>query len=780
MCRVYDIGEIDGEQYISMEYIDGEDLAALIRRIGRLSRDKAVQIARQLCAGLAAAHAKGVLHRDLKPHNVMIDGEGRVRITDFGLAGYAADFAADGADVGAGTPAYMAPEHLAGKGVSVASDIYSLGLVLYEIFTGTRAFGDKGTSALLDRLHGDVTPTTPSSIAEDIDPAVERVILRCLERDPRQRPASALAVAAALPGGDPLAAALAAGETPSPDIVAAAGEVGGLRPAIAWTLLATLGVLLVLGVLISDRASPYRQVPLEKPPEVLADIAAGLIKRLGYIDPPGDSAYGFTYDREYLRHVRQQERAPEAQEERAAGAPNAITFWYRQSPQPLAAKNLWRTRGWSLSRVSLTDPPASLSGMAGVRLDSRGRLLEFHAVPPQVAQPETRGRNADWSALFAQAGLDPARLTAVPSTWSPPVYADTRAAWEVFALQAPETPVRVEAAACHGKPVYFQVIMPWTRPHRDEPPTGTMLPPAARAIFRTIWYVVLIGAAVLAIRNLRLGRADRRGAFRLALFILALDLLSWLFRADHVWDVSGEADLLATALMRAFNDAVRYWLYYLALEPYVRRLWPQALISWSRVLAGRVRDPLVGRDLLVGGLFGVFWNLLDVSAAFAAGWLGLPLPDAQPMVLEPLLGGRHPAGALFDCGGIAVFWGLMPLMLFLILRAVLRKQRPAAVVLFLVFTAFFGLGNEHGVYWLVVPLLVGSGIFLLVRFGLWATVAGLFAAIVLDTFPVTLDFSAWYIGASLTALATIAGLAVYGFYTSLAGRPLFGDDLLKA
>ena len=119
-----------------MEYVDGEDLASLLRRIGRLPPDKAVEIARELCAGLAAAHDKGVLHRDLKPANVMIDGRGRAQITDFGLAVGVEDDKG-GAEV-SGTPAYMAPEQLAGKGASVQSDIYSLGLVLYELFTGRK------------------------------------------------------------------------------------------------------------------------------------------------------------------------------------------------------------------------------------------------------------------------------------------------------------------------------------------------------------------------------------------------------------------------------------------------------------------------------------------------------------------------------------------------------------------------------------------------------------------------------------------------------------------
>jgi serine/threonine-protein kinase len=216
-----------------MEYVDGEDLGSLLRRIGRLPSDKALEIARRLCAGLAAAHEKGVLHRDLKPSNVMLDGRGQVLLTDFGLAGLADKIA--GLEVRNGTPAYMAPEQLAGEEVTVKSDIYALGLVLYEIFTGKRPF-EADTVGEMIRARTHTTPLSPSTLIRDLDPVVERVILRCLEAKPSQRPTSALAVAAALPGGDPLAAALAAGETPSPEMVAAAGEGTGLAPRFAIPL----------------------------------------------------------------------------------------------------------------------------------------------------------------------------------------------------------------------------------------------------------------------------------------------------------------------------------------------------------------------------------------------------------------------------------------------------------------------------------------------------------------------------------------------------------------
>ena len=207
-----------------MEYVDGEDLGSLLRRIGRLPTDKALEIARKLCAGLAAAHEKGILHRDLKPGNVMLDGRGQVLLTDFGLAGLAEDF--EGAEVRNGTPAYMAPEQLAGKEVTVRSDIYALGLVLYEIFTGKLPF-ESNTLAELVRAQKESAPVSPSTLVRDLDPMVERVILRCLQAKPALRPASALAVAAALPGSDPLAAALGRGG----DAIARNGGRGGREPA---------------------------------------------------------------------------------------------------------------------------------------------------------------------------------------------------------------------------------------------------------------------------------------------------------------------------------------------------------------------------------------------------------------------------------------------------------------------------------------------------------------------------------------------------------------------
>ncbi len=240
VCRIYDIVESAGAHFVAMEYVDGEDLSRLPRRIGRLAHDKAVDIARGIAAGLMAAHAKGILHRDLKPANVMIDSSGDARIMDFGLA------LAAGEDDGtiSGTPAYMAPEQLSGEPATVQSDLYALGLVMYELFTGKRAHSARSMNERVRDITSEIT--TPSDLIRDIDPAVERIILRCLSNDPAQRPRSAREVIESLPGGDPLAAALAAGETPSPRIVAAAGAEGSLKPRAAWAMLASIALLLAV------------------------------------------------------------------------------------------------------------------------------------------------------------------------------------------------------------------------------------------------------------------------------------------------------------------------------------------------------------------------------------------------------------------------------------------------------------------------------------------------------------------------------------------------------
>ena len=200
VCDVYDIGDADGHLFLSMEYVEGRDLAAVLRESASgagaagLPEVEAVDLARQVCAGLAAVHARGVLHRDLKPANIMITAGGVARLMDFGIA--MSGDADDPGHVTEGTPAYMAPEQLVERQVSVRSDIYALGLVMYELFTGQRLFEAK-TLEELTTDQAALPSRVPPELAQ-VSPRLREVVLQCLDRDPSKRPASAEAVAGML------------------------------------------------------------------------------------------------------------------------------------------------------------------------------------------------------------------------------------------------------------------------------------------------------------------------------------------------------------------------------------------------------------------------------------------------------------------------------------------------------------------------------------------------------------------------------------------------------
>jgi serine/threonine-protein kinase len=771
ICRMYDIGEVEGQHFLSMEYVDGEDFASLLRRIGRLPADKAVEIASQLCAGLAAAHEQGVLHRDLKPANVMIDGRGKARIMDFGLAGLAGEF--HGHEVRAGTPAYMAPEQLAGKEVTIRSDIYSLGLVLYEIFTGRKAFEASSLEELM-RQHETTTPPSISDYVKEIDPLVERVILRCLERDPRDRPASVAQMAAALPGGDPLAAAIAAGETPSPEMVAAAPKEGALRPAIAVACLAAFFIELALVVFLSGKIMMHNRVPLEKSGEILADRASNLIKRFGYTDSPADTAYGVDEDTAYWAYEREKGPSFDAYKKLESGQPIFYYFWYRQSPRPLAALD-----GVS---VSLSDPPVDFSGMANVTLDMRGRLVQFTAVPRQVDQTASTAQ-FDWSPLFAEADFKIDNFRPVASTWLPPTYADQRAAWEGTYSEHPEIPIRVEAAAYQGLPVYFHVIPPWEKPTRQEEVSTRPTRLAAGMILAIVFFAILIASVLLARRNLRLGRGDRRGSFKIALFVFSSILTGLLIAADHVPTLAGELGLLFKATSEALFIATFFWLLYIALEPSVRRRWPRLIISWTRLLAGDFRNPMVGRDILIGSLLGCGHTLTICSMYIISNKVGKPVPPIPgtiPMTLE----GIRSVIASMLCNSVPqyIVVAMALLLLLLLLYILLRRRWLAIAGLWLIFATLeilaFAIPGPLTLW--IGPIIIATLVVLAVaRFGLLTTLSFQLFFDLTFHYPITPDLSAWYAQSTLFILPILIGLAIYSFYTSLGGQPVFRGRILQ-
>ena len=776
VCRVYDVGDVEGHTFFTMEYVDGEDLASLLRRIGRLPEDKALDIARQLCAGLAAAHAKGVLHRDLKPANIMLDGRGQVVVTDFGLAGVADQI--QGAEVRSGTPAYMAPEQLAGKEVSTRSDIYSLGLVLYEVFTGKRAFSEKPA----ERTGGDRTPSRPSSVVKDLNPVVERVILRCLENEPSARPANVFSVAAALPGGDPLAAALAAGETPSPQLVAASGESAGLRPRSAVICLAAVLLGLAVVTYLSIHYSALEKMGLEQTPEVLTQKSHEIIARLGYGGRPTDSAFGLDYDGDFQDYVEKNDKPPNWDAVLAA-RPSLLQYWYRQSPDALVAWN-FPENSLTPGVVTKSDPPTVLSGMINLGLDPQGRLTYFQAIPPQkqpLQEEETKKEAAaaeaapfDWNILFTAAGLDSSKLQPAQPAWNSLAASDVRMAW-TGSWPGTTRPLRVEAAAFQGKPVFFSLIGEWTKPPRMKSTEKKSVGERAEKIISlVVLCTLLVGSVLLARKNYRQGRGDRAGALRLAAVMFLLDMGLWLCRC-HFATINDTFGLFGIAASTALFTAGLTWTLYLAVEPWVRRHWPRTIISWSRLLSGQGRDPLVGRDILFGVTLGVVWILI-----FQLRYIPMMRMGAAPALFstDALMGGRTALGAWLHQWPQSIQTTLVFFFLLFGLKVLLRKEWIAAIVLVVIFAVPRGLSSTFMAVEIPAQILVYAiAVLIVLRFGFIPLVCAVFTINLLGSVPFSADLSAWYMTTSILALLSVVALAGWGFYHSLGGEPIWRAEI---
>ena len=768
VCRVYDVGEVDGQTYFTMEYVDGEDLGSLLRRIGRLPNDKALDIARQLCAGLAAAHAKGVLHRDLKPANIMLDGRGQAIITDFGLAALADQ--AHGAEVRSGTPAYMAPEQLSGKEVTEKSDIYALGLVLYELFTGKRAFSADNIADLVrSRAAGDIS--RPSSFVKDLDPLVERVILRCLEPEPSNRPANALSVAAALPGGDPLAAALAAGETPSPQMVAAAGAHEGMNPKLALLCFAACLLSLAACVFLITRTDGLARLALDQSPDVLTHNAREIVARLGYDAKPVDSYVDFDYDVDLVRWAEKNEPAPDWTKV-LNQQPPVLRFTYRQSPRYLVPRDLQRQLIPGI--VQFNDPPTTQSGMINLMLDPSGRLVDFQALPPEQEENAPAAKPVDWNPLFSAAGLDPSQFQPATPEWSSLANSDTRAAW-TGKWPGSDRPLRVEAGAWRGKPVFFRLIGPWTRPTRMHPDDGSPGQKLAQIVEIVLFLAVLTGAGLLARRQYKRGAGDRQGAFRLAKFVFVMQIVLWLTFVHFIANIA-LLGFFQLALSTALFMAAVTWLLYLALEPFVRKLWPQTIISWTRLVSGKFRDPLVGRDVLFGVILGLIWVLiLELRLWFGVARLGIA---PQLLSTDYLFGLRFTLGDML----VQIPGGIQGTLFFFIilvgLRFLLRNQWAAAAGFVAIFTTLSSLGSYHPVVSSVSGVLIYAiAAFALVRFGLITLGIAVFVADTLLNVAVTFDFSRWYAPSAMCVPVVMLALAVWGFYTALGGQKVFKAEM---
>ena len=708
VCRLYDIVEVDGHYFIAMEYVDGEDLASLLRRVGKLPAEKVVAIARDLFSGLAAVHDHGVVHRDIKPANVMLDSRGRARLTDFGVAAVAAELAS-GAEI-AGTPAYMAPEQLSGDLVTPRSDLYSVALMLFELFTGKRLFEGNSAPEIANE-HNTPKPRISTMVA-GVDPAIERVILRCLSEDPAERPASAREVLRELPTDDPLAAALDAGETPSPALVAAAGEVGTVSARTGAMWLGGFVLALLAAAFVFPRAQVWGRVA-SKSIDALDDRASEVVRLAGYDPRALHRAQVWVYRADGWRWLRDRGMQDDLD------APSPLYFVQRISASPIKGLT-------SRHRVALNDPPDT-AATGYVVLDAQGRLVFFEA--PSGAQ---RIRAPQLDALAAatrpqRGGID----------------------------------LRIASRQEEGALTSFEALPPWrseslgvlwTRPDRSAP--------ASAVVDAFMSFLSLVVTALLAFWNFRAGRVDRKGAIRVAMFVFSMTLAAFVFYAEH--DISaGEWRVVQDILGVSLYYAAITSLAYVAIEPYLRRIIPHSLVASSRLLAGRWRDPLVARDVLIGLTLGTLAAAIEHLPVALSVFTRAPIEPIQSFLraIEPLDLVAH---TMLFAVVQAIYFGLVPAVIYVALR---RSSPPAvaATLIGLTFLVARFPATINVATVACVALYVAILMFTLARYGPLAFTAMWLSVQLIARIGLTLDFSAWYAGRSMLVMALLSVLALYGW-----------------
>ncbi len=772
VCRTFDITEADGDHFISMEYVPGENIKSLLRQIGRFPQDKALDISRQICAGLAAAHARGVLHRDLKPANIMLDDEGRVKITDFGLAGTITEIHPD--EIRSGTPAYMAPEQLTGKECSVQSDIYALGLVLYELYTGRPAF-QADTMAEFARQKEKTQPSAPSSIIKNLDPEVERVILNCLNAVPQNRPASVLAVAAELPGGDLLSAALAAGQILSPDLIASVEKSGELRPALTIAGFALFLFLLLSTILLSPVGHPFSQAQATKSPQILADKAHQLVENISPGFRLADDAFGFV---DHLK-VDFFTPLPDTNAHFCYWYPPGevpVEFWFRAGSHPLVPSDPMNVV-FTNSQVGPADPKPNQPGTVNLVLNLKGNLLGFEAVPDLLSSPSSPAPPPDWSAFFSLAGLDEKKFKPASTLLLPRVWTDRRQAWVGKITPDSDQEIRVEAGVFRNHPVFFAVVRhdpgPSLKSYFMDPETRRTSVAGLRNFFLVI--LVLVSLPLTRI-NLVCGRSDPRGAFRLAALVFLVRTIVWFLQTHFISPIGLQAQLFALELVGNLAEAVLVYLFYMALEPFIRQFWPQSIISWSRLLTGKIRDPLIGQNILLGSILGVFWALIFQLDRLITPLFGLPVrePIRSAFFYIPLLGPRPCVAFYLDTFCEAIYEGLLLLLIIALLRALLHRSRVAGILAALLIAPLYvPFGSHPLVSWILIGGgCVGLAVWGLIRFGLVPIVTAVFLCMILLHTPLTLNMKNWFADVSLFALFVTLAVGLFGFVFSRSRNPL--------
>ncbi|HYP14066.1 MAG TPA: hypothetical protein VEQ63_09095, partial [Bryobacteraceae bacterium] len=563
--------------------------------------------------------------------------------------------------------------------------------------------------------------------------------------------------------------ALAAGETPSPEMVAAAGEGSGLAVKFAIPL-----YLVVVAGIAAHVFYLQREVALDRlgtfySPEVLEHKAREMLRSFGGNEPVADSVRGLDWNWSFFDHVKAKDKPVPDWNQILPGRPPVVKFWYRESPAPLVAGE-FHDDLLTPGMVDAVDPPGILAGMRSIELDKEGRLISFFRVPPERTEGPKPPSAVDWAPFFNAAGLDPAQLRPATAKGAWLEAADLREAWSGV-WPGTTRPLHVEAAAWQGQPVVFAVQGSWSTLWR------TPRPPSARGqtsmlILCSLAVTTIVASSLLARRNVLRGRGDRSGAMRLAAFMFAVHMTLWLTRS-HFAPSLGTFGMFLLALCTSIAYAVLVWTLYMAIEPYVRRHWPHTIISWTRVLSGRLRDPIVGRDILIGAAVSLGWRFLGhVSSALDRS----NMPDFISPTL--LLGARSTLGEYLENVPHAIRETLLFFFILFLFRVILRNQWAAAVAFASIFVALNIAGGGLDPVRLATASVVFLSISLLVvRFGLLALASAYLIDGTLGDMPVTFQPSQWYFFSFALLMVLTLGLVTWAFKQAVSGQKWFGEAL---
>jgi hypothetical protein len=326
------------------------------------------------------------------------------------------------------------------------------------------------------------------------------------------------------------------------------------------------------------------------------------------------------------------------------------------------------------------------------------------------------------------------------------------------------------------------MIGPWTQANTNDRVSRSTLEAIGSTFAALVWTLGLFAAVFIARHNLNANRADRKSAARLSVGLMIFRTIGWIAAAHHVGTLTTELNWFIGALITIVFEGATVWIVYLALEPYARRFWPDSLLGWSRFFSGRIRDPRVGRDVLIGLVFGAVTIALEAVHAWVAQALNTPLQPPFGTTLAALSSAPRVLNGWATWGHEAMISTLFITLLFIVIRLVIPRPWMAAAVGIALITAISNNADAVSGGWVefvFVFAVIAASTAVLFRYGLLALGIALFVDDVTTAVPMTPHLSAWWAGGSNLTMLALVAIAIFGFYASRAGQPLFGSILSR-